>query len=203
VDGYYAGIVDDFDGTFQRLYVPPGQHEIVLRLDGYQNHRQNVHVNSGATVKLHHEMKPLGPGEKTPPPPEPPAEEPRLEEEEITEPPRERAAAPPTTREAPVPPAAPKPEPSREPAPRPVRSIRSPGHFGLLVLQVQPGDAQVFIDGELWGSLAGLNGLSIHLTAGRHRLEIRKDGFATFSTDVDIRQGETAPLNVKLDGVEF
>jgi len=30
VDGYYAGIVDDFDGTFQRLRVEPGEHEIEL-----------------------------------------------------------------------------------------------------------------------------------------------------------------------------
>src|SRR3954463_15414026 len=28
VDGYYAGIVDDFDGVFQRLHVPAGQHEV-------------------------------------------------------------------------------------------------------------------------------------------------------------------------------
>jgi hypothetical protein len=26
VDGYYAGIVDDFDGTFQRLRIEPGEH---------------------------------------------------------------------------------------------------------------------------------------------------------------------------------
>src|SRR5437763_7977964 len=34
VDGYYAGIVDDFDGVFQRLPATPGQHEITLWLDG-------------------------------------------------------------------------------------------------------------------------------------------------------------------------
>src|SRR5262249_50111827 len=26
IDGYYAGIVDDFDGVFQRLHVEPGEH---------------------------------------------------------------------------------------------------------------------------------------------------------------------------------
>ena len=44
VDGYYAGIVDDFDGTFQRLHVPPGAHEIELWLDGYRTVRQQVHL---------------------------------------------------------------------------------------------------------------------------------------------------------------
>jgi hypothetical protein len=203
VDGYYAGIVDDFDGMFQRLYMPPGQHEIVLRLDGYQTHRQTLHVNSGSTVKLHHDMKPLGPGEKTPPPPEPPADKPRFEGGAATVPTPEREDTPPPPREAPaVPPAVPQPEPSRERAPQSVR-IRPQGHFGLLAIQVQPADAQVFIDGELWGSLAGLNGLSIHLTAGPHRLELKKDGYAAFSTDVTIRQGETTRLNVKLDGIEL
>src|SRR5262245_48645054 len=28
VDGYYAGLVDDFDGIFQRLHLPPGPHDI-------------------------------------------------------------------------------------------------------------------------------------------------------------------------------
>jgi hypothetical protein len=30
VDGFYAGIVDDFDGVFQKLLLPPGDHTIVL-----------------------------------------------------------------------------------------------------------------------------------------------------------------------------
>ena len=30
VDGYLAGIVDDFDGFMQRLRLPPGEHEIEL-----------------------------------------------------------------------------------------------------------------------------------------------------------------------------
>ena len=31
VDGRYAGIVDDYDGTFQRLDLEPGSHEIEIR----------------------------------------------------------------------------------------------------------------------------------------------------------------------------
>ena len=34
VDGYFVGVVDDFDGVFQRLRVPPGGHEITLHLNG-------------------------------------------------------------------------------------------------------------------------------------------------------------------------
>ena len=56
VDGYYAGIVNDFDGVFQRLYVAPGGHEIALKLDGYLTHRVKVYLAPGATLKLHHDM---------------------------------------------------------------------------------------------------------------------------------------------------
>jgi hypothetical protein len=70
----------------------------------------------------------------------------------------------------------------------------------MLALRIQPADAQIFIDGELWGSSEGFDKLVIHLPARRHRIEIRKDGFQAFVTDVDIQVGETAPLNVKLNG---
>ena len=56
VDGYYAGVVNDFDGVFQRLYVAPGGHEIALKLEGYVTHRVKVYLAPGATLKLHYEM---------------------------------------------------------------------------------------------------------------------------------------------------
>jgi hypothetical protein len=36
VDGYFAGLVDDFDGVFQRLHIEPGPHRIEIRADGYE-----------------------------------------------------------------------------------------------------------------------------------------------------------------------
>ena len=57
VDGYYAGVVDDFDGLFQRLHVSPGRHEITLKLEGYTSHRMRVYVGPDATLKLHYDMQ--------------------------------------------------------------------------------------------------------------------------------------------------
>jgi hypothetical protein len=57
VDGYYAGVVDDFDGLFQRLHLAPGRHEISLKLGGYKTHRVRVYVGSGSTLRLEHEME--------------------------------------------------------------------------------------------------------------------------------------------------
>jgi len=35
VDGYFVGLVDQFDGVFQRLHIEPGAHRIEFRADGY------------------------------------------------------------------------------------------------------------------------------------------------------------------------
>jgi hypothetical protein len=58
VDGYYAGVVDDFDGIFQRLHLTPGTHEITLRLGGFQTWGAEVYAVPDRTVKIHHHMRP-------------------------------------------------------------------------------------------------------------------------------------------------
>jgi hypothetical protein len=49
VDGYLAGIVDEFDCFFQRLSVAPGNHEIVLRLEGHRTIREKLYLSPGAS----------------------------------------------------------------------------------------------------------------------------------------------------------
>jgi hypothetical protein len=73
VNGYYAGIADDFDGVFQRLYVPAGNHDIELRLDGYEPFEQKIYIAPGDTLEITHLMRPLGPSEAAAPPPMPEA----------------------------------------------------------------------------------------------------------------------------------
>jgi hypothetical protein len=63
VDGYYAGVVDDFDGLFQRLHLAPGSHEITLRLDGFQTWSAEIFAAPDSTLSLHHEMLPGPSGE--------------------------------------------------------------------------------------------------------------------------------------------
>ena len=58
VDGYYAGVVDEFDGIFQRLHVAPGPHEITLRLDGFETWSGEIFAGPGSTVNLRHYMRP-------------------------------------------------------------------------------------------------------------------------------------------------
>jgi len=80
VDGYYAGIVDDFDGVFQRLRLEPGPHEIVVYFEGYRSHHEKIYLQPGRSFEIKHTMEPLGPGEvqepKPVPPPQPAARQP-------------------------------------------------------------------------------------------------------------------------------
>ncbi|MES1256446.1 MAG: PEGA domain-containing protein, partial [Acidobacteriota bacterium] len=71
VDGYYAGIVDDFDGVFQRLRTEPGHHEVTLYLNGYRTVRQDVYLMPDKTFEIKLRMEPLAPGDTAGPRPTP------------------------------------------------------------------------------------------------------------------------------------
>ena len=50
VDGYYAGIVDDFDGALQRVDLEPGPHHIEVNADGFEPVAFDVNVEPGQTI---------------------------------------------------------------------------------------------------------------------------------------------------------
>jgi hypothetical protein len=52
-DGYYAGEVDDFDGTFQHLDLPEGAHHIEIRDQGRAAIQFDVNVVPGETITYH------------------------------------------------------------------------------------------------------------------------------------------------------
>jgi hypothetical protein len=69
VDGYYAGVADDFDGAFKRLHATPGGHAVTFHLDGYQTVTRNLYVRPDSTVKVKETMEKLAPGEVSEPVP--------------------------------------------------------------------------------------------------------------------------------------
>jgi len=69
VDGYAAGVVDDYDGVFQRLRLVAGPHEIVIYHPGHHTLRQHIYYNPGSTHTIRQALNPLAPGE--PPEPQP------------------------------------------------------------------------------------------------------------------------------------
>ena len=52
-DGYYVGIVDDYDGTFQHLNLQPGVHQIEIRVAGRSPISVDMNVTPGQTVTYH------------------------------------------------------------------------------------------------------------------------------------------------------
>ena len=50
VDGYYAGVVDDYDGVFQHLNLEPGVHRIAIEAPGWPPVEFDVRVVPGETI---------------------------------------------------------------------------------------------------------------------------------------------------------
>jgi hypothetical protein len=50
VDGYYAGVVDDYDGVFQHLNLEAGSHHLEIELPGYPPIAFDVLVEPGRTI---------------------------------------------------------------------------------------------------------------------------------------------------------
>ena len=182
VDGYYAGIVDDFDGVFQRLPIEPGEHEITLYRDGFRTVHQRVYLTPRSTFKLKYKMEPLAAGDVAEPRPAQP------------NPPPDGQAGPPS---GPPPPPGRGPVGRRQPPPPPnQRGANS--SYGTLTIRVQPANATVLIDGERWDGPQGQDRLIVEVAEGPHRVEIQRDGFEPYSTTVNVRPGETTPINVSL-----
>lgn len=57
VDGYFAGVVDNFDGLFQRLTLRAGGHRVELRAEGYQPLVFDVLIPPGETVTYRGELE--------------------------------------------------------------------------------------------------------------------------------------------------
>lgn len=58
VDGYYAGIANDFDGILQHLELTPGPHQIEIRANGFAPVVFDVRAESGRTITYRAQMIP-------------------------------------------------------------------------------------------------------------------------------------------------
>jgi len=175
VDGYYAGIADDFDGTFQRLRLDAGQHTIQLFLPGHRLFAQDLYFQPGNTFTLRHTMEALREGEAEP---VKPAGSPR---------------APRTGSRVPAAPSQGPPAPSDN-APRPAAA---PASYGTARIRVQPVDIVMLIDGETWNG-GSTGDFELQLAAGPHTIEVGKAGYRGYLTEITVRSGETTRLNVTL-----
>jgi hypothetical protein len=173
IDGFYAGVVDDFNGVFQALPLTSGGHRIALYLAGYRTIRRNIYMSPGSLFTLHETMQPLEAGE-------------------VAEPPEVAPTVPPPPAGTYRPPVTP---PRAQPAPpQPAASAVS---VGTLDLRVTPADIEVTIDGQPWAT-ADEGHFVVQLTVGKHRLELSKTGVFRLGTEIDISEGETNTLEMNL-----
>ena len=185
IDGYYAGTVNDFDGTFQRLHVSPGEHEIEVYKEGFRTFRQKVYLAPDNTFKVKQALAPIAAGEQPEPRPQP-------------------LKPPPSTQQGGQPPAAGAPMPGgrtggrrplppqqgsdpRDSQPSDSRGGQAPAGYGTVAIRVQPVDAEVSIDGENWRGPGGADRLTIEIAEGSHTVEIRKPGIQ------DVRHAGRSP----------
>ncbi|HUP38539.1 MAG TPA: PEGA domain-containing protein [Vicinamibacterales bacterium] len=176
VDGYAAGVVDDYDGVFQRLRLVPGPHEIVIYHPSYRTLRQNIYYNPGSSHTIRQTLDLLQAGDIAEPQPVP----------------RAMPAYPG------MPPGAPGMPPADFGRAPEAGRLAEGTRVGTLTLRVQPGDATVLVDGEPWRGPQTQDRVVIQLAEGTHRVRVEKSGFQAFAVDVDVRAGETTSFNVSL-----
>jgi hypothetical protein len=191
VDGYFAGKVDDFDGTFQRLHVDAGEHEVVVYLAGHHSLKRRLYLSPNSTRKIEGTLEPLAPGDpaEAEPTPSAPPEPGQFERQ----PPRGSMPRP-----MPMPGRRTPGPPDQEPPQRPGRSQAEPSRFGTLSIRIQPGDAALIIDGERWAGAGGDDRLIVQVTPGRHKIEAEKDGYTRFVTEIEANRDQTTPVNISM-----
>jgi hypothetical protein len=67
--------------------------------------------------------------------------------------------------------------------------------LGGLSFEITPGDAEIYIDGQYYGTVDQFAPTQppLWLPSGRHRVEIQKAGYETVAFDVDIVAGQVIP----------
>jgi len=61
VDGYFVGVVDSFDGVFQKLTVESGTHRVEIRADGFEPAQFEIMVTPGETITYKGELNRITP----------------------------------------------------------------------------------------------------------------------------------------------
>ena len=71
---------------------------------------------------------------------------------------------------------------------------------GSIRFRANPPHARVYVDGALVGTVDEFDGLGDHLEieAGRHQIELRADGYQTYTSEISVRAGRTTTERANL-----
>jgi len=80
---------------------------------------------------------------------------------------------------------------------------RGIGNEGFAVFDVQPSDAEVWLDGQLVGKAREFTGGSkvLMLQSGTHKIEIKKEGYAPFQKELYASSGVKQTVSARLTKV--
>ncbi len=67
--------------------------------------------------------------------------------------------------------------------------------YGGVSFDIQPSDADLFVDGEYVGPVGDFTpyGEPLTLTPGVHRIDVQREGFQPMSWDVTVEPGQVIP----------
>jgi len=176
VDGYYVGLVDEFDGIFQRLRLEPGPKQLKIRSPGFQTLIVEARIIAERTITYEAGMRPGDPGPQ--PRPEPPA---AVHE---NTPPENLSGLPVS---------------GKTPQQHGVNYKTPPTTLGGILLKVDPSEARIFVDGYYVGIVNDFDGSrGLLLKSGPKTIKIQADGYENLVIKVRIIQGETITYEGKL-----
>ena len=199
VDGERLGIADNFDGFPEYLWLPEGDHEVVIYHPGYRTIHREYSVYDGVLIEVDDRMDR---GEATPPGElferATPRRDTRIERD------RDRRVRVDRSRQE-------EPWRRRDPG---ATSPASPGDWrergsgtaravpvdrgeGRVVLAVQPPDASLYLDGAFLGLARDWTEFLVE--PGRHRLDVVRPGYESAVEEIDVEAGGAVELAVELD----
>lgn len=199
VDGDYVGGVDDFDGWWQRMQLEPGRHRIVFRAPGYKPYAVTLRALPGQD---YHIKQQLQPGDDTIPDSDMRLQDRDYDQDygsrnrtyrdrDYNDQYRDRTYKRDRNREYD------RNENDRNEeydtdqdryeSDNP-NEDQSQGDKHAIMLQVQPTDATIYVDGNYYGT-ADVNAsgeVQILLPAGVHRFEIVRPGYESYSKEIHV-----------------
>ena len=207
INGEYVGIADQFDGFPRYLWLEEGTYRVVLYREGYRTTAREFDVKPGVVFQVKTKMEK---GETVPA--ESLFQKPtrRAEQRERDDRERRRAAQ--------------ERRPYREVKPergedwrerrgtgqgqapkgeRPTGETSNDfrGDPAYLVLDIEPSDAAVYLDGRLLGSARELRSLhsALLIDPGKHVLEVVRPGYDSETERFEAKAGEEVEVEIELD----
>ena len=193
LNGQLIGTADSFDGWPQYLWLEEGDYHFVFFYPGRRTIAREYKVYPGVVIDVEDRLEE---GESTPPEelfPVPTARrEARLRDNDETRRRAEAEAAADWRQRA---------EAIRAREAREADEALGDAKFGSVVLDIEPRDSSVYIDGRFVGTAEELarlpNGITVE--PGEHEIQVVRPGHGPETTTFDIEHGEEVTFRTRLD----